>query len=102
MRAYISGAISGTEDYMERFQEAEDRLKKQGIQVVNPTKFNGLLPPDLTYEEYMKLDFALIDMCGCIYMMKGWEYSPGASRELSYAGAKKYKVLFEDGMEETA
>lgn len=42
MRAYISGAISGTEDYMERFQEAEDRLKKQGIQVVNPTKFEVL------------------------------------------------------------
>lgn len=104
MRVYISGAISGTNDYMERFQEAEDKLKKQGISVINPAKLNGALPQDITYEEFMALDFALIDMCDCIYMMKGWERSHGAAREINYARAKNLKIWREDIVqpEETA
>jgi hypothetical protein len=38
MKTYISGAITGTTDYMERFEKAEQLLKAQGREVVNPTK----------------------------------------------------------------
>ena len=97
MRVYISGAISGTDDYMERFQRAEDKLNAEGIKTINPAKVNENLP--FTYEEYMKIDLLMIDMCDGIYMMHGWQKSPGANRELGYALAKEKTLLFEENGE---
>lgn len=97
MRVYISGAISGTDDYMERFQRAEDKLNAEGIDTINPAKVNENLP--FTYEEYMKIDLFMIDMCDGIYMMRGWQKSPGANRELGYALAKEKTLLFEENGE---
>ena len=37
-RVYISGPITGIDDYMERFSNAEKELKEQGLSVVNPAK----------------------------------------------------------------
>ena len=56
MKIYISGAITGTDDYMEQFAKAEKELTEQGYSVVNPAKVNAQLPEDTSYEEYMKLD----------------------------------------------
>lgn len=94
MRLYISGPITGTADYMERFEEAENRLKKQGYSVINPAKFNAVLPVDTSYEEFMNIDFALLDMCGAVYMLDGWEKSCGANREYGYALAKGMWIFF--------
>ena len=46
MKIYISGAITGTDDYMERFSKAEKELAEQGYSVVNPAKVNAQLPED--------------------------------------------------------
>lgn len=35
-RVYISGLVTGIDDYMERFSNAEKELKEQGFSVVNP------------------------------------------------------------------
>ena len=51
MKIYISGAITGIDDYMERFAKAEKKLTEQGYSVVNPAKVNAQLPEDTTYEE---------------------------------------------------
>ena len=85
MKIYISGAITGTNDYTERFAKAEKELTEQGYSVVNPAKVNAQLPEDTTYEEYMKMCFCMLDMCDGIYMLKGWEKSCGANREYWYA-----------------
>lgn len=98
MKVYISGPITGTTDYMERFAEAERRLyEKYGseVSVVNPAKVNSQLPQDTTYEEYMKLCLVMLDMCDAICMIRGWRKSNGANRELGYALGKKYRVLYE-------
>lgn len=95
MRIYISGAISGTNDYMERFQKVEDKLLGDKYSVINPARFNANLPSDFTYEEYMKMDFTMIDLCDAIYMMKGWEKSLGANREYGYALGKDKVIMFE-------
>lgn len=71
MRVYISGPITGTDDYMERFAKVEEKLKKAGHSVMNPAKLNSVMPEDTTYEEYMRMSFAMLDMCGAIYMMDG-------------------------------
>ena len=95
MRVYISGAITGTDDYMERFAKAEKELTDKGWSVVNPAKVNAQLPEDTNYEEYMKMCFCMLDMCGSICMLKDWEKSCGANRELGYSMAKKKTVFYE-------
>ena len=91
-RIYISGPITGVNNFGFNFSEAERKLQEKGHEVINPTKVELLLPKG-TYEEYMKVDMLLLDMCDTIYMLKGWEKSCGANREYGYALAKDYIVL---------
>ena len=95
MKIYISGAISGTDDYMERFAKAEKELTDNGYSVINPAKVNAQLPEDTTYEEYMKMSILMLDMCDSVYMLKGWEKSCGANREYGYAMAKEKTIFIE-------
>lgn len=96
MRLYISGAISGTTDYIERFSNAERKLYEQGYTVINPARVCNALPESaFSHEEYMKIDLALLDMCDGIYMLQGWEKSCGANRELGYALGKDKAVMYE-------
>lgn len=95
MRVYISGAITGTNDYRGRFNAVEDRLTSEGMSVVNPAKINSNLPKDFIYAEYMEIDFLMIDLCDAIYMMDGWQKSRGATREYWYASGKEKIILFE-------
>lgn len=94
-KVYISGPITGTSDYMERFNKAETELQASGFSVINPAKVNAQLPEDTTYEEYMKMCFCMLDMCDNICMLKGWEKSCGANREYSYALAKDMIIMHE-------
>lgn len=94
-RIYISGPITGVENFSYNFEKAERELQEKGHQVINPTKVELLLPKG-SYEEYMKIDMFLLDMCDTIYMLKGWRKSCGANREYGYAMAKDYIVLHEE------
>ena len=38
---YISGPITGTSDYMKRFEKAEKELTENGYSVINPAKVNA-------------------------------------------------------------
>ena len=97
MRIYISGQISNLEksDYMERFAKAEKELTEHGYSVINPAKVNAQLPEDTSYEEYMNMCFCMLDMCDNICMLKDWEKSCGANRELGYAMAKNMIIMHE-------
>ena len=44
MRIYISGAITGTEDFRERFLKAEKELIAAGHDTVNPARLNDIMP----------------------------------------------------------
>ena len=89
---YISGPITGVENYLFNFNKAEEYLKDLGYQVINPARFNAVLP-ELDYEQYMKVDFALLDLCDSIYMLDGWRDSKGANREYGYALGKGLKFI---------
>lgn len=95
MKIYISGAITGTDDYMERFAKAEKELTDQGYSVVNPAKVNAQLPSDTDYEDYMKMSSCMLSMCKAIYLLRGFEKSCGAKRELEFAKSEDMEILYE-------
>ena len=94
MKIYISGPITNVIDYKEKFARAEQNLKAKysDAEIINPTVLDKL---PLEYDEYMKLDLMLLDMCEGIYMLKDWEDSKGANREYGYALAKGKAIYFE-------
>lgn len=92
MKLYLSGAITGTDDYMDRFSMAEKSLEAEHT-IINLAKVNAQLPSDTNYEDYMKMSFCMLDMCDGIYLLKGWEKSCGSNRELGYAMAKGKIIL---------
>lgn len=95
MRVYISGGITGIDDYMERFDEAEKRLTEQKYTVINPAKVNAQLPEGLFHEDYMAVSIAMLSLADAIYMLAGWRFSKGANREYGYALAKGLKIMYE-------
>lgn len=95
-KIYISGPITGTDDYLDRFAEAEKALKEMGyINIVNPAEEGTKLPEDSSYEDYMRLSFDLMKDCDVIYLLKGWKKSPGANQEYGYAIAKGMEIKYE-------
>lgn len=93
MKIYISGAISNNPNYKEDFERAEKKLKYDGYEVINPTMVE--LPPSCTHTDYMKVDFALLDLADGIYLLSNYEKSKGACMELGYALAKDKIILFD-------
>lgn len=94
MRIYISGKITNTDDYIKRFEKAEKELIRQGYEVINPARISACLPA-LEHEEYMRIDFALLEVCDAIYMLKGWGDSKGAREEYIQAFQDDKLILFE-------
>lgn len=94
-RIYISGKITGTDDYMERFAKAEKYLITKGYSVLNPAKVNAQMPSDTTYDEYMQIAVTMLQMADSIYMLKDWQNSNGAKIEHQIATMLKIDILFE-------
>jgi hypothetical protein len=65
MKIYLSGAITGITDYMERFQAAEEKLIQDGHTVFNPAAINSMMPAGTIYEEYMRVSFTLLEYVRC-------------------------------------
>ena len=97
LRVYISGKITGTTDFIERFAKAEEKLKSEGYAVLNPAHANSYMPEDTTWEEYMKVSMTLLQMADAIYMLNGWEDSKGAKQEYETAlNPLHLKVMYEN------
>lgn len=97
LKVYISGPITGTTDFIERFAFAENALASFGNIVINPAKVNAGMPEGTTHAEYMQLSFAMLDMCDVIFMLDGWQQSKGANMELERARDKGITIAFEGG-----
>lgn len=91
---YISGKITGTDDYIERFSKAESELIDKGYKVINPAKVNSGFNA-ATYKMYMQSSINMLFMCDCIYMLKGWEDSKGARAEKALAESMDYYIFYE-------
>ena len=77
---YISGPITGTPQYWEAFEKTADDLTAAGFIALNP----AALPEGMTNEQYMRINFSMIDAADAVLFLDHWEMSRGASLECSY------------------
>jgi len=82
-KIYISGKITGIENFAELFQDAENYLLSKGYEVVNPVKLNH--DHDKTWESYMKEDLKALLDCDEIYLLENHYKSKGAIIEKAIA-----------------
>lgn len=92
MRLYLSGAITSDPNYREKFARMQAKLEAEGHQVISPL----ILPEGLEQNEYLHVDYALIDICEGVYFMKDWKLSQGANKEWHHAIRENKKVLYEE------
>lgn len=99
-RIYISGPISGTDDWEKRFAGAEKGLRilysaaGEEIEVVNPAKI--AMPEGTTWQQYMDISLQMLRGCDEIYMLAGWRTSKGAQIERLYAKGSGIKITHEN------
>ena len=89
-KVYIAGKITGESNFKEIFKRAENKFIRQGVIVMNPAE----LPSGFDYEDYMKVCFAMIDVCDGVHFLSNWQDSEGAKREYNYALATKKTLSF--------
>lgn len=84
-KVYISGGITGVDNYKEIFDKKQKELEKYGFSVINPAKLDLIMPKESTWQEYMDICIPLLKMCDCIHMLPNYDKSKGAMEELIFA-----------------
>lgn len=97
MRIYISGPISGREpeDYKAQFGRAAEIIRGTGNEAINPAECSDW---GLSWDGYMKIARAILGSgeVDAIYMLRGWNESPGAARERFAAMCNGIPVVYQD------
>lgn len=94
---YISGKITGTKDFRERFAAAESKLKLQGWHVINPVKKCSNFAPGTPWETYMRACLRLLSRADAVYLLRGWRNSCGAVIEQRIAVDLGMMIITEAG-----
>ena len=95
MIVYISGKIKNNENYEQEFRQADIWLKHQGHLTINPANLD-MVCSSLSYEQYMAIDYKLVEIADAIFMIHGWQKSKGACAELQYAKSLGKKIIYQD------
>lgn len=85
-RIYISGPMTGyPECNFPAFEQAANRLRAIGFDVVSPHEF-GEGDPSKSWSDYLRKDLiAMLDGCNSVATLHGWENSRGANLEVHVA-----------------
>ncbi len=90
---YLSGPITGTNDYEQRFDKAAKEVVAMGFTPVNPVTL--LHEHDKTWEAYMKESIKAMMDCEVVYFMEGAMDSQGAFIEFQLAQRLGFQKIFE-------
>ena len=94
MLIYISGNTE-KEKWQDDFEKAELWLRLNGMKPINSGKIVSSLPA-MTYEQYMQINYKLIDMSDYIFMLDGWQKSKTACAEINYAKSLGKFIKYQD------
>lgn len=106
MKIYISGKMTGLSPrqikknfkIVEKFFTRDISVNEDGEtieSVMNPAVTYNMKKYDaFSYEDWLHIDFAMIDACDAIMVLPNWEDSMGAKREIAYAHKRGKKVYF--------
>ena len=95
-KIYVSGAISSDSNWKEKFADVELKLKKvfPHASIISPLITEEYAEDsNWSYEDFMHLDLAIIDICDMVYFLDDWETSPGAKREREYVIEKNIPII---------
>lgn len=95
MKIYISGPITGNDNFQEQFREAGVQLLTEypDCEIINPAMLNYCLPKSTTWQQYMDICIPMLNQADAIYMLPGWKKSSGACIEYGYALATDKIIL---------
>ena len=95
MKIYISGKMTGLskEKIWDNFRKVETFIVKHGRHddkkvesVMNPAVTYAMQKFDaFSYEDWLHIDFAMLDACDAVVPLPNWKDSMGAKREIAYA-----------------
>lgn len=116
-KIYISGKMgekSLSEATRDKFAQAEERLKAEGWDPINPAtdEYQDVMRVVLAeacedwedadiegewneYAEMLMHDLRIISLCDALYMLADWKQSPGATAEHAYAKALGKEIRYE-------
>ena len=83
LKIYLSGPISGVDNYKENFALAEATLHERwpDAVIINP----AVLPEGLSNKDYIMTDLQLLSTANILALIPGWETSTGAKLEKLFA-----------------
>ena len=100
LNVYLSGPVTGTDDFKTRFEFGEAKVDQKfgdNARAINPVKIAEQLPESITYDEIMQICFDTIRACDVLLLMPGWQKSMGCNQEYGYAiGIGKEVVKWEE------
>lgn len=99
MLVYISGKITGTNDFRERFEKIEEFLTNKGYSCINPVKVADSLP-ELEYNLIMAICLTLVTIADAMYAPKDYRLSNGASLEMECAKRLGKVIMYEEDWDE--
>ena len=97
-KIYISGPITGQENYKIRFAQAEVLIKTLHAEPVNPANNPANNPDGLAYREYINLCMKQLMSSDMMLMLPGWELSNGATLEKAYADTVNMPVILTEAV----
>ena len=97
MTYYISGPMSGIADLNQpSFAMAANHIHLRGHHVITPFDSPAAVHLPDTYRKQLRRD--LVAICGkadALYMLDGWEHSPGARAEHAVGVALQLPIVYE-------
>ena len=96
MKIYISGRITGTDDYKLRFGRAANEIRKKGHEPINPVGLHSILDPRTTsWAQYMAAALGLLYASDAILLLPDWEKSNGAQKERAAARRLGMRIYYD-------